>query len=121
MSRKGDVLYLGHMFDTVRKIQQKTASVTRPQFDADENLRLALLHLVQIVGEAGRRVSEEGRSAHPEVPWRQVIGMRHKIVHDYMDINEDILWSTVTQDIPLLAGKLAAFMPPDPPGGGEQE
>ena len=119
MSRKGDVLYLGHMFDTVRKIQQKSAEVRRRQFDADENLRLALLHLVQIVGEAARRVSEDGRSRHPEVPWRQVVGMGNKIVHDYMDINEDILWSTVTQDIPLLAGKLAAFMPPDPPGAAE--
>jgi uncharacterized protein with HEPN domain len=115
MSRKGDLLYFGHMFDMVRKIQERTKDLTRERFDEDEDLRIVLLHLVQVIGEAARHVSEEGRAAHPEIPWQEVVGMRHKIVHDYMDIREAVLWDTVTRDIPLLAAHLAKFVPADPP------
>ena len=119
MSRKGDLLYFGQMFDTARKIRGKTGGLARERFNQDENIRLALLHLIQVIGEAARRVSDEGRMSHPEIPWHSVIGMRHRIVHDYMDIREDVLWDTVTQDIPALCDLLAKFVPPDPPGGNQ--
>ena len=51
---------------------------------------LALAHLVQVIGEAARRVSPEFCDAHPEIPWKAIVGMRHKVVHDYMDVDEDI-------------------------------
>lgn len=121
MSRKDDLLYLGQMSDTVRKIQGKLTGVARGQFDSDENLRLALLRLVQTVGEAARRVSESGRAAHPEVPWQQVVGMRHNILHDHMDFNEDIVWATVTEDMSLLPVALARFAPPNPPGASSHD
>ena len=59
--------------------------------DADENLRLALTHLVQIIGEAGRQVSREFSDRHPEIPWADIVGMRHKVVHDYLGVDEDIV------------------------------
>lgn len=57
---------------------------SRAAYDADEDLRLALTHLVQTLGEAARRVSSPFQQAHPEVPWRKIIGMRHKVVHDLL-------------------------------------
>ena len=54
---------------------------------ADENLRLALIHLIQIIGEAGRQVSQEFSDRHPEIPWADIIGMRNKVVHDYLGVD----------------------------------
>jgi uncharacterized protein with HEPN domain len=64
------------------------------------------------VGEAANRLSLEFRRSHPDVPWPQVIGMRHRIVHDYLDIDFDIVWDVATVDFPALAGALAHLLPP---------
>lgn len=113
MSQKDDMVYFGHMLDTARKVAERTRGLTRERFNANEDLRLALAHLVQVIGEAARRISDEGRLAHPEIPWRQIMGMRHKIVHDYMDIKESILWEVVTKDMPPLLSALERIVPPD--------
>ncbi len=88
---KDDTLYLGHMLDMARKAVAKARGLPRSVYDADENLRLALAHLVQVIGEAARRVSRETRNQHPDIPWADIIGMRHKVVHDYMSVDEDIV------------------------------
>ena len=79
----------------------------------DENLRLALAHLVQVIGEAARRVSNDVREAHPEIPWADIVGMRSKIVHDYMNVDEDIVWEVVTRDLPALVAALEKVTPGD--------
>jgi len=117
MSRKDDSVYFGHMLDACRKISGRTASLSRAEYDGDEFLRLALVHLVQVIGEAARRVSEAGRAANPGIPWREITGMRHKIVHDYMDVSQDVLWEVVSKDIPPLEEQLARVAPPEAPDG----
>jgi uncharacterized protein with HEPN domain len=101
-----DLVYVGHMLDIARKAVGKTAGLSRDSYDADENLRLALTHLVQVIGEAGRHVSREFCLAHPEIEWADMIGMRHKVVHDYLGVDEDIVWQVVTQDLPTLVAAL---------------
>lgn len=90
---------------------QSTTLDDTSAYDQDETLRLALTHLVQTVGEAARRVSREFCDAHPQVPWQAVIGMRHKVVHDYMNVDEDILWDTVINELPPLAEELEKMLP----------
>ena len=87
-----DLVYVGHMLDMAKKAISKTQSLSRGAYDADENLRLALTHLIQIIGEAGRQVSREFSEQHPEIPWADIVGMRHKVVHDYLGVDEDIVW-----------------------------
>ena len=111
MSRD-DSLYFAHMLDMARKAVSKTRRINRDVYDGDENLRLALTHLVQVIGEAARRVSTEGRTSHPEIPWFEITGMRSKIVHDYMDVDEDVVWEVVTQDLPQLIAMLEKIVPP---------
>jgi len=110
---KDDNLYFAHMLDTARKALNKTQRGDRSIYDSDENLRLALAHLVQIIGEAARRVSVEGRAAHPEIPWSEITGMHSKIVHDYMNVDEDVVWAVVTQDLPHLIAALEKIVPPE--------
>ncbi len=66
--RKDDIIYVGHMLDLSEKIINKTKGCTRIQYDADDNLKLALAHLVQTIGESARRVSLDFQKAHPEIP-----------------------------------------------------
>ena len=112
MPPKDDLVYVGQMLDMSRKAVEKTKSKNRKAYDTDENLRLALTHLVQIIGEAARHVSPAFQKSHPEIPWSEVIGMRHKVVHDYLDVDEDIVWEVVTEDLPSLAKQLEKLVDP---------
>ncbi len=107
-----DFVYVGHMLDTAKKAIFKTQGLSRDAYDADENLRLALMHLIQIIGEAGRQVSKEVSDHHPEIPWADIIGMRHKVVHDYLGVDDDIVWQVVTEDLPKLVAALEPLVPP---------
>ncbi|MBI2833385.1 MAG: DUF86 domain-containing protein [Acidobacteria bacterium] len=107
-----DLVYVGHMLDMARKAVGKTQGISRADYDVDENLRLALTHLIQVIGEAARHVPREFCDEHPEVPWADIIGMRHKVVHDYLGVDEDIVWQVVTVDLPKLAAALERIVPP---------
>ncbi len=109
-----DLVYVGHMLDMAKKAVGKTKGLAHDTYDADEDLRLALIHLVQIIGEAGRQVSREFSDLHPEIPWADIIGMRHEVVHDYLGVDEDIVWQVVTADLPRLVAALEPLVPPAP-------
>ena len=110
-----DLVYVGHMLDMAKKVVGKAAGLSRDAYDADENLRLALIHLIQVIGEAGRQVSKEFSDSHPEISWAEIVGMRHKVVHDYLSVDEDIVWQVVTGDVPKLVAALEPLVPPVPP------
>ena len=109
-----DLVYVGHMLDMAQKAVSKVRELPRGDYDADENLRLALTHLVQVIGEAARKVSPEFTTTHPEVPWENIVGMRHKLVHDYLGVDEDIIWQVMTKDLPKLVQSLEPLVPPAP-------
>jgi uncharacterized protein with HEPN domain len=59
-------------------------------------------------------VSREFTAAHPEIPWENIVGMRHKVVHDYLGVDEDIVWQVVIEDLPKLVEALEPLVPPSP-------
>ena len=89
------------ILEAVERIQ-KYASRGRAVFDNDELVQVWILQHVQIIGEATRNLSEDFRTKHPEMPWREIIRMRHVLVHDYFKVDRDILWSVVQNDVPKL-------------------
>jgi len=99
------------MLDMARKAISKVQGRTRDAFDVDENLRMTLAHLIQVIGEAARHVSPECQRVHPDVPWAAIIGMRHKVVHDYLHVDYDLVWDVVTVDLPPLVEALERFTP----------
>ena len=107
-----DLVYVEHMLDMARKAVTKVRGLSREGYDADEDLRFALIHLVQVIGEAARQVSSEFTETHPEIPWANIIGMRHKVVHDYLGVDEDIVWQVVTTDLPKLVSAIEPLVPP---------
>ena len=108
--QRDDRVYVGHGLDTARRVLRLIEGVSRTQFDDDEALRLAVTHLLQTIGEAARRVSQPFRDPHPQVPWPAIIGMRHRIVHDYLNVDEEIVWQTATTELPPLIGLLEGLV-----------
>ena len=103
---KDDLVYVGHILDTARKVLENVRGKRRAEYDADENLRLALTHLIQVIGEAAGRISANFREQHAEIPWKAIVGMRHKVVHDYMNVDEKVVWRTATEELPDLVARL---------------
>ena len=108
--KKDDNVYIGHMLDLARKAVEKTEGISRETYDVDEDIRMILTHLIQMIGEAANRVSAEGRLVHSGIPWKQIVGVRHRIVHDYMDVDYDVIWEIVSQDLPPLIRTLASIL-----------
>jgi uncharacterized protein with HEPN domain len=111
--QKDDSIYVGHMLDTARKVLARVRGKGRSDFDASEDLRVTVAHFIQVIGEAASRVSLPTRERHPEIPWNAVIGMRHRIVHDYMSVDEDVVWEVATRDLEPLAEALSRLLPPE--------
>lgn len=97
---------LDHAIEAVHICQQKT----RIDLNNDRLLNLALVRLVEIVGEAGNRVSQKTRAKHPEIPWREIIGMRNRVVHGYDEVDFDILWVVIQDDLPVLIAELKRIL-----------
>jgi uncharacterized protein with HEPN domain len=112
---KDDLVYVGHMLDMARKASAKVDGLSRQQFDQDENLQMALAHLIRVIGEAARRVSDGFRQSHPQIPWKSIIGMRHRVVHDYLQIDFDIVWDVATAHLGQLIHDLEQIVPPNNP------
>ena len=70
----------------------------------------ATVRATQLVGQAARNVSEEVRAANPDIPWRQMIGMRNVVVHDHADVDMDLVWKTVREDLPPLVARLQTLL-----------
>ncbi|HYO89051.1 MAG TPA: DUF86 domain-containing protein [Candidatus Limnocylindrales bacterium] len=116
---KDDRYYLRHMLDYSRKLGALAQRYPRAQYDSDEPLQAACRYWLQVIGEAARGLSPAFEEAHPDIPWRAMIGMRNRIVHDYLGIDDETVWKTVSERIPELTAALEALLPdwesPDAP------
>jgi uncharacterized protein with HEPN domain len=97
-----DLVRLRHLSEAAAKAVAFSRGKTCRSLEDDELLRLGLTKLVEIVGEAAKQISATTRAAHPDVPWSAAARMRDRLIHHYFDIDLDILWMTVTEDLPRL-------------------
>ena len=100
---------LEDILEAIERIE-KYASGGRESFDRDELVQTWVLHHLQIIGEAVRGLSDEIRSAHPDIPWAQIAAMRNILVHDYFGIDLEEVWTAVVRDLPQLKTKIAAAL-----------
>jgi uncharacterized protein with HEPN domain len=114
MSKRGDELYLGHMRQMAYTVCDLVRGITREELQTDTRTQLALVRAITVVGEAARHMSEELMSANPDVPWKRIVGMRHRLVHDYFETDLEVVWITATVHIPELIELLEKITPPEP-------
>lgn len=101
---------LQHMLDAALKARQFISGRTRADLDSDEMLTLSLTRLLEILGEAAKAVPDEIKQQRPDIPWRQISGMRNRLIHGYYHVDLDIVWAIVTQDLPPLVEALQELL-----------
>ena len=110
MSRHDARISLLQMRDHAAEAVAMAGGRSPDDLDDDRVLELVLSRLVEIVGEAATRVPEPIRAAHPQVPWRQIIGMRNRLIHGYDAVDLDVLWQIVAEDLPALVAALDGIL-----------
>jgi uncharacterized protein with HEPN domain len=113
MSQHDYVIRLRHMLDFAREALAITQGKTPADLSTDRLLDLALLHLVTLIGEAASRVPKDLHDKYSDIEWASIISMRNRIVHGYDTVDYDILWETISQDLPRLIASLEKIVPPD--------
>ena len=109
-----DAGYLLDMLQHARGVVRAVQGRTLQDYVRDEDLRLLVERRVQIIGEAAGRVSEAFQSAHPEIPWRKIIGQRNVLTHQYGEVQDDLVWQVATVSVPQLIALLEPLVPPGP-------
>lgn len=103
---------LRHMLDAAREAISFVKGRKRTDLENDRQLALALVKEIEIIGEAANRMSESAKSEIPLIPWREIVGMRHRLIHAYFGVDQDILWDTVAVNLPPLINVLEATLNP---------
>ena len=110
MSKYDDKVSLNDMLSHATEAVELLGGSSREEFSADRMLQLALTRLVEIVGEAANRVSSRTQARRPEIPWLRIAGMRNRLVHGYDVMDIDLLWDTITTDLPPLIEALQVIV-----------
>ena len=106
--RRDDSLYLEHIRESIAKIEKYTNGIEEDMFMSDDQLQDAVIRQLQIIGEAAKRLSDDTTAKYSEVDWKDIAGMRDKLVHNYFGVDLDAVWDTVVQDLPKLRQALSA-------------
>ncbi|MBM3947457.1 MAG: DUF86 domain-containing protein [SAR202 cluster bacterium] len=114
MSRRDPMVPVRHMLNHAREAVEMVQNRSRTDLDTDRMLNLAFVRLLEVVGEAATRVPEEFQSRHPQVPWRDVADLRHRLIHAYDTVDFDILWTILHDDLPALIAQLQAIVAEGP-------
>lgn len=89
------------------------SGMDRGEFEASRLHQNAVIRSLEVIGEAAGKVSAVFQAAHPEVPWRRITGMRHRLIHGYAEVRMDIVWQTVRDELPALKAQLSRLLPGD--------
>ena len=98
-----DALFLGHMVAAIDRLAELVSRTDRATFDQDWVVQDAIIRELEVLGEAAGRVSAVFTANHPEIPWREITGLRHKLIHDYFIVDLGIVWTTATSNSPEIA------------------
>lgn len=101
--------YIDDMIAFAEKVVAYTAGLDQQSFVANALVYDATLRNLELIGEAAARLPEAVRAAHPGLPWRMVVATRNRLIHGYLGIDNDTLWSIVASDVPALLEKLRAI------------
>ena len=110
-----DNAYFEDILEAARAIRRFTDGVSREQFKANEEKYEAVNRKFEIIGEAARRLSPEALKVFPDIPWKLITAMRNILIHDYDDVDLDIVWNTVQRDVPPMIARLEAYLAANPP------
>ena len=98
------------MLQAIERICRYTKGKNFEDFIADDMMYYAVVKNIEILGEASNMLPEEFRQAHPKTPWKQVNGMRNYIVHEYFQVDNNVVWDVITNDLPILEQQIKEYL-----------
>lgn len=107
---KQDKVYLHHILEAVAQIEEYVAGVSEEAFFRERLIQDAVVRQLEVVGEASRRLSEDFRMRQDQVPWHAIIGMRNRIAHDYLNVDLQIVWEVVQNDLSVLKKEISDLL-----------
>ena len=108
-----DDAYLLDILIAARKALSFVEDMTWEAFEASELHQNAVMRALETIGEAARLVSQSTKDAHPGIPWEQMIGMRHRLIHEYFRVDVATVWDTIQNDLPELIALVEPLVPPE--------
>lgn len=109
--KKDQEVYLLHIIEAIESIEKQVQGLTEEQFYDSELIRGFVERKLEIIGEAAKRISEEFKDHYPHIPWTEMAGMRNILIHEYDDVDNTIVWDTVTQHLLPLKKQLEKILP----------
>lgn len=110
MSKRTDSEFLADIKEAVLRINAYTGNLTYEQFLRDKKTQDAVVRNLEIVGEAAKNISEELKGKYPQVPWKDLSGVRDKLIHHYFGVNFDVVWDIVKEELPEVLSQLEEIL-----------
>ena len=110
MTEHDDIVRLQQMLEHAREAVAMIESKDRTNLQRERMLELSLIRLIEVVGEASARVTPEGQEKYPSIPWSQVVSMRNRLIHGYDQVDLNVLWDTIEDDLPPLIAELEKIL-----------
>ncbi|MEK6824649.1 MAG: DUF86 domain-containing protein [Nanoarchaeota archaeon] len=108
--KKEPKIFLEHILENIGCIESFSIGVTEDKLAQNQKTQYAIVRAIEIIGEAVKNLPKEFTEEHAEIPWKDIVGMRDKIIHQYFDIDLDIVWQVMTVDLPDLKKKITFLL-----------
>ena len=106
-----DEVYLLDILIAARKALRFVEGIDQNEFEDNEIIQNAVMRPLEVIGEASARISKEFRKEHPEIPWREMVGLRNRLIHEYFRIDFSAVWDTIHKDLPELIEIIEPMVP----------
>ena len=101
---KEDLLYIDNISECIRKINEFSKGLSLKEFKSNELVQDAVIRNIEVIGEASKKISADTKQTYYKIPWKEIAGMRDKLIHDYLGVDILVVWRTIKEDIPKLEG-----------------
>ena len=110
MSRRSADLLLADILERVQRIERHVVGMDLQAFVGDEKTTDAVVRSLEVIGEAASRMPSEYRRSHSEIPWRRIIGLRNRVIHAYFEVDLELVWEIVSNELPTLREQIRALL-----------